>query len=161
MYDRKGDTISITPLGIVGSDGICPENAEDIFWAIDSVEIEPLDKGVYTIIFKGKNVAIIDTLHIPIVAPDTIFRFDITLVNYKSGIPVPDYPLSVEVWAPLDTSYIDTTDVQGSAEMSFTSNIVGEIRYRVEPIGYDPRIRFTSTIIYKGIPEVIKLRFVE
>jgi hypothetical protein len=161
MYDRQGDTIFLTPLGIVGSDGICPEHAEDIFWAIDSVDIEPLGKGVYTILFKGKNAAIIDTLHIPVAAIDSIFEFDISVVNNQSDVPVTDYPLSVEIWAPLDTSYVDTTDSEGHAEIQFSSSIVEQIRYRVEPIGYDPRIRFVSTIIYKGRPEVIKLRFVE
>jgi hypothetical protein len=158
MYDREGDTIFLTPIGIVGSHVICPE---DIFWSVDSVEIEPLGKGVYTIFFRGKDATIIDTLHIPVAANDTLFKFDITLVNDKSHIPVTDYPLSVEVWAPLDTSYLDTTDSRGHAEMVFSSDLVDEIRYTVEPIGYDPRIRFVSTIIDEGVPEVIKLRFVE
>jgi hypothetical protein len=105
----------------------------------------------------GKNFVFYDTLHVPTYAPDTNFQFHITAVDISTHQPVPNLP--IELWID-DTAFTyiyDTTDVSGTAFVTYDYNLADTLIYDVST-GHSSWPGYSGqTQAVKGIPEVVTL----
>lgn len=124
--------------------------------------MEPLTVGNYTISVVGKTFTFEDTFQIPTHAPDSIFQFRITVVNKNTGKTVPDLPVRLFIFNPIDTSIIDTTDSTGYVEFNVTASTAESLLYELDEPAYSFfDIYFAQTWAKQGIPEVIKVAVIE
>ena len=148
MYDWNGHHLTLIPIGLDDHDGACPC---DIFWKVDSVEIDPLEEGAYSVELKGRETTYYGTFHVPVAAPDSLFQFFITIINKNSGDGVPGHEVLLYVHLPIDTQFTDTTNSEGYVEFTYFSSTADSLLYGLRE-AHD-----AQTWIKKGIPEVMQI----
>jgi hypothetical protein len=142
----------IQPIGRLGLGDLCPC---DIFERIDNVSLGILPEGMYAIVLIGQNLVYYDTLYVPTEAPDSVFQFQITVVDISTHQPVPNLPIELWINDSTFTQLYDTTDITGTAVITYMYDLADTLRYSIfiEHPGWPGYFGQTQAI--KGIPEVI------
>ncbi|TET21303.1 MAG: hypothetical protein E3J78_04090 [Candidatus Cloacimonadota bacterium] len=148
MYDWNEHHLTLIPIGLDDPDGVCPD---DIFWKVDSVEIDPLEEGAYSVELIGRETTYYGTFLVPADAPDSLFQFFITIINKNSGDVVLGHEVMLHVYSPIDTQFTDTTNSEGYVEFAYFSSTTDSLCYGLR------EAHVAQTWIEKGIPEVMEI----
>ena len=150
--DLTGSAITIQPIGRLGLGNIC---THDIFERIATVSLGILAEGSYAIVLVGHNYTYYDTLYVPIAAPESLFQFQVTVIEVETYQPVPGIPVELRLDDTAFTQLCDTTDMTGKVFITYTYDPADTLRYSmfVEDPGWPGY--FGQTEATKGIPEVI------
>jgi hypothetical protein len=129
----------------------------DFFVRIDTVSLGILAEGSYTIVLIGKNFVYYDTLQVPTEVPDTAFQFHITAIDMSTYHPAPDVPVHIWIDDLALTHLTDTTDMAGTATLTYTNSTTDTIAYDIFTGPSSWSGYYGNTHAIKGIPEIITL----
>jgi hypothetical protein len=127
----------------------------DVFYAEESVSLGILPAGNYTVNLIGKSYSLSGMFEIPSSAPDSLYQWNIHLVDPYSDQLVADRPLTIYIGSYNNVVIHDTTDASGFARIEYFSEGTDSLLYYLRVFS---GTGFRWIYAKKGLPELITHR---